>query len=94
MTSGGRPFNSWPVFLLFPFELGILVAGITGFIRLLIHCGLPSPHHPLFDVRGIERATSDRFFLTVQTVKEETAENRLRELLEGEGASSISEVKP
>ncbi len=33
-NSGGRPFNSWPVFLLFPFELGVLVAGITGFIAL------------------------------------------------------------
>ncbi len=93
-NSGGRPFNSWPVFLLFPFELGVLVACITGFVALLIHCGLPSPHHPLFEVRGIERATSDRFFLAVDTVKEESAENRLREILEGEGASSISEVEP
>ncbi len=92
--SGGRPLNSWPVFLLFPFELGILVAAITGFIRFLVHCGFPSPYHPLFEVRGIDRATSDRFFLAVETVKEETAENRLREVLEAEGASSISEVEP
>lgn len=92
---GARPaLNSWAVFLLFPFELGILAAGITGFITLLIHCGLPSPYHPLFDVRGIERASSDQFFLAVQTVKEERAEKRLREILEGEGASSISEVGP
>jgi hypothetical protein len=93
--SGDRPpLNSWSVLLLFPFELGILVAGITGFIALLIHCGLPSPHHPMFDVRGIERATSDRFLLAVETIKDESAETRLRELLEGEGASSISEVVP
>ncbi len=70
------------------------MAGITGFIRFLIHCGLPRPYHRLFDVRGIERATSDRFFLAVETVKEETAEQRLREVLEAEGASSISEVEP
>ncbi len=72
---GGRPFNSWPVFLLFPFELGILVAAITGFVALLIHCGLPSPHHSLFDVRGVERASSDRFLLAVETAKEESAEH-------------------
>ena len=93
-NSGGRPFNSWPVFVLFPFELGVLVAAITGFIALLIHCGLPSPHHSLFDVRGIERASSDRFLLAVETAKEESAEIRLREILEAEGASSISEVEP
>jgi hypothetical protein len=35
--SGARPtLNSWAVFLLFPFELGILMAGITGFIAFLI----------------------------------------------------------
>ena len=93
--SGGRPpLNSWAVFLLFPFELGVLVAGITGFIALLIQCGFPSPHHPLFGVRGIERATSDRFFLMVKTVREEQPVKRLRAILEAEGASSISEVEP
>ncbi len=91
-NSGGRPLNSWPVFLLFPFELGILVAGITGFIALLMYCGLPSLHHSLFDIEGIERATSDRFFLAVETIREENAESRLRAILEGEGASSIAEV--
>jgi ActD protein len=93
--SGARPpLNSWAVFLLFPFELGILVAGITGFIAFLIYCGLPSLYHPLFDVRGIDQATSDRFLLMVKTVWEENPEKRLREILEGEGASSISEVGP
>jgi hypothetical protein len=93
-NSGGRPFNSWPVFLLFPFELGVLVAGITGFIAFLFHCGLPSPHHPLFDARGIERATSDHFFLALDASRQEDEKNRLRGILEAEGASSISEVEP
>ncbi len=93
-NSGGRPFNSWPVFLLFPFELGVLAAGITGFIAFLIHCGLPSPHHPLFEARGIERATSDRFFLTVGASEKGDEDNRLRDILEAEGASSISEAAP
>ncbi len=94
-NSGDRPpLNSWAVLLLFPFELGILVAAITGFIALLIHCGLPSLYHPLFEVRGTDRATSDRFLLMVKTVREEDPERKLRELLDTEGASSIAEVEP
>jgi hypothetical protein len=94
-NSGDRPpLNSWAVLLLFPFELGILAAGITGFVAFLIHCGLPSPYHPLFEVRGLDRATSDRFFLMVKTIREEKPERKLRELLEAEGASAISEVEP
>ena len=94
-NSGGRPpLNSWAVLLLFPFELGILVAAITGFIAFLIHCGFPSLYHPLFEVGSTNRATSDRFLLMVKTIREETPERKLRELLDAAGASSIVEVEP
>ena len=34
INSGGRPLNSWPAFMLFPFALGILAAAIAGLIAL------------------------------------------------------------
>lgn len=63
INSGGRPLNSWPVFLLVPYEATILLAGIVGVLAWIWMCGLPKLHHPLFSVPGIERAAQDRYFL-------------------------------
>jgi hypothetical protein len=66
IDSGGRPLNSWPIFLLVPFEVGVLAAAVAGFAALLVLCGLPRLHHPLFDCEAIDRATDDRYFLLVR----------------------------
>jgi hypothetical protein len=70
IDSGGRPVNSWPIFLLVPFEVGVLAAAVAGFAALLVLCGLPRLHHPLFDYDAIERATNDRYFLLVRAPPE------------------------
>lgn len=62
-NSGDRPLFSWQVFILVPFEVGVLAAGLAGFFAFLIACGLPRLHHPIFDVAHIDRASQDRFFL-------------------------------
>ena len=90
---GGRPLNSWPVFLLVPFEVGMLAAALAGFIAFLMGCGLPRLHHPVFDVAGVERATQDRFFLLAQEAGGKPP-NALRHLLEGSGALAVTEVRP
>jgi hypothetical protein len=81
IDSGGRPLNSWPVFLLVPFEVGVLAAGLAGFIALLLLCGLPRLNHPLFDWDAIERATDDRYFLLMAAPRDESEDGRLRTLL-------------
>ena len=63
INSGGRPLNSWQVFWLVPFEVGVFAAALCGVIALFWSCGLPRLHHPLFEIPGFERATQDRFFL-------------------------------
>ena len=81
IDSGGRPTNSWPVFLLVPFEVGVLAAAIAGFVALLLLCGLPRLNHPLFDARAVERATDDRYVLLLDAPREDDAGRRLRSLL-------------
>ncbi|MGO9392030.1 DUF3341 domain-containing protein [Rhodoblastus sp.] len=92
-NSGGRPLFSWPVFLLMPFEVGVLAAAIAGFIAFLVRCGFPRLHHPFFDVPGSERATQDRYFLIVDTPDGEKAED-LKSLLRDSQALSFVEAEP
>ena len=65
-NSGGRPPNSWPVFVPIAFELLILVGAFAAFLGMLFLNGLPRPNHPVFSVPEFERSSQDRFFLCIE----------------------------
>ena len=93
LNAGGRPLNSWQVFLLVPFEVGVFAAALCGAIAFLWSCGLPRLHHSLFEVPGFERATQDRFFLLASAEQNDDAARHLREVLERSGAVVVTEVR-
>jgi hypothetical protein len=92
-NSGGRPLNSWQVFWLVPFEVGVFAAAFCGVVTLLWSCGLPRLHHPLFEIPGFERATQDRFFLLAAAESDDEAARDLRGVLEAAGALVVTEVR-
>ncbi len=63
---GGRPFHNIPPYIPITFELTILGAALFTAIGMIALAGLPMPHHPLFGLKGFERATTDRFFLSIE----------------------------
>lgn len=93
LNSGGRPLNSWQVFLLVPFEVGVFAAALCGVVAFLRSCGLPRLHHPLFEISGFERATQDHFFLLVAAKQTNEAIGDLRKALEAAGATVVTEVR-
>ncbi|MEN6452027.1 MAG: DUF3341 domain-containing protein [Thermoguttaceae bacterium] len=66
LNVGGRPYNSWPVFIPITFELLILVGAFAAFLGMMFLNGLPRPHHPVFNVPQFARSSQDRFFLCIE----------------------------
>lgn len=92
LNVGGRPLDSWPMFIPITFELAVLVGGLTAFAGLLLLNRLPMPYHPLFNVPSFARATQDRFFLAVEATDPRFDRRATAELLRSLGAEEVSEV--
>lgn len=89
---GGKPFFSWPAFIPITFELMVLLAAFACFFGLLGLCGLPRPHHPIFNAKNFERASSDRFFLCIESSDRQFDPDRTRAFLESLGPVQVTEV--
>jgi hypothetical protein len=96
LNIGGRPFNSWPSFVVITFELTILFGGLFGAFGMLALNGLPKPHHPLFNEPNFDRATQDKFFFCIQATdpKFDTDETwKFLEELKPEGLYAVQDLE-
>jgi hypothetical protein len=78
---GGRPLNSWPVFIPITFEMMVLIASFAALIGMFALNGMPMPYHAVFNVPEFARASQDRFFLCIQATDPQFDRERTREFL-------------
>jgi len=89
---GGKPYHSWPAFIVVTFEMTILFGGLSAVFGMLALNGLPMPYHPVFNVPRFAFASKDRFFLIVFSTDPKYDAAGTRQFLEGLSPKSISEV--
>jgi len=90
----GRPLVSAPAFIPVTFELGVLFSAISGVLGFFVLSNLPRVWHPLFEAPGFERATLDRYFISVRLTDPEVDAAPIIRAFEELGARvTVVEVK-
>jgi hypothetical protein len=93
MNVGGRPFASWPTFIIPSYELTILFSAITAALGMIILSGLPQPYHPVFNVERFSMASSDKFFLVLESADPKFEQPVTSEFLKSLGAKGVYDVE-
>src|SRR5579871_3857981 len=89
---GGRPYHSWPSFIVVTFEMTILFGGISAVFGMLALNGLPMPYHPVFNVPRFSSASKDRFFLIVFSSDKKYEAGEVRRFFQSLNPRAIDEV--
>ncbi len=92
LNIGGRPFATWPAFVVPSYELTILFSGLTAAIGMFALNGLPQPYHPVFNVERFSMASSDTFFLVIESADPRFDHAATTAFLQQQGAKGVYDV--
>ena len=94
MNVGGRAFHSWPQFIPVTFELTVLGSALTCFVGMWALNRLPQPYHPVFNVPEFARASTDRFFLLIESTDPRFDREATGRFLQGLHPLGVFDVEP
>lgn len=89
----GKPLWSIPANIPIVFEVTVLLSSLTAFASLFVFNNLPLFYHPTFKNERFKRATTDRFFIVVESADPQFDAGRTRALLESTGAAHVEPLE-
>lgn len=92
LNIGGRPLHSWPSFVPPAFEGAVLLSSVFALVGVILICGLPRLHHPLFEIEAFKRASTDGFFIVVRPQNDVLEVDKIEPQLRSAGAQQVWEV--
>lgn len=90
---GGRPFNSWPMFMPVTFEMVVLGAAFAAVGAFLVGSGLPRLSHPVLDAPDFDLAMRNRFFLVLRSDDPAFERQRAKALLDSLQPLRVAQVQ-
>ncbi len=89
LVISGKPFFAWQAYVPVTFELSVLGGALGAVFGMLALNRLPMHHHPVFDSTGFERASDDRFFISIEADDPRFDAKATPELLRDAGATRL-----
>jgi hypothetical protein len=86
LVISGKPFFAWPAYVPVTFELAVLGGALGAVLGMLALNRLPRHHHPVFAAAAFERASDDRFFVSIEARDPRFDASATPQLLKGAGA--------
>lgn len=89
----GKPLVSAPAFIPITFELTILLSAFGAFFGMLALNGLPRFYHFAFHSERFRRATSDRYFISIEASDPRFTPEETREFMQAVGSSHVEVIE-
>ena len=93
LVISGKPFFSWPAFIPITFECAVLGGAGGALIGFLLFARLPQHYHSVLGWRRFERASDDRFFLSIEATDPGFDKDEALRLLRQLGARHVELVE-
>ena len=90
---GGKPLFSLPANIPVAFELTVLFAAVSCFAAMFFFNDLPKFFHPAFRSSRFKRATSDRFFVSIEAADPLFDSRETEQLLRSLGATHVERLE-
>ena len=90
---GGKPPYSFPSMVPICFELTVLFSAFGAVFGMLGLNKLPRHHHPVFESERFRGATTDKFFLSVESIDPKYDAVKTRALFESAHATNVETIE-